>query len=158
MIGLTVLADKHKIMILQIYMAEYHGATPCDAEQRYVKQMCSTIGTQSESFRDNLTSLIDHINSDIGQPATSDKTFTAARRAFLIPEMEISKSVWMAANSTRSFKAYWTTDTVAKLGRRRFLCLSDCCGITGQQSDTCQNVSKCGKVEFVTFKKKPEHR
>ena len=127
LIGLTKLAKKHNIKIYQIFMAEYHGATPCDAEQRYLKQMRATLGTERMSFRDNLTSLINHLNSDIGQRTASDTTFTAARRAFLIPAMEISKSIWMAANATQSFKAYWTTDTVAKLGRRRILCLADCC-------------------------------
>ena len=158
LIELTKLALKHNTKLIHVFSAEHHGATPCDAEQRYVKNMCSTIGATSTTFRDNLTSLIDHINSPTGQPSSSDHTLTTARRAFLIPEMKVSESKHLAAKNTRLYKVYFTTDEIGKLGRRRFLCLDDCCNITNQQSDTCKNNSTCGKVEFITYKKKPEYR
>lgn len=144
------LAKKHNIQIFYIFMAEYHGYTPCDAEQRYVKQMPGTLGTTNKSFRENLTSFIDHLNRDIGQPAMSDKTLTSVRRAFFIPEIEISKSIWMATDSTRSLRSIGSPTRWAPWGGGALCVL--------QNVARSPNIVKCGEVEFVTFKKKPEFR
>jgi len=116
-----------------LFDTAYHGATPCDGEQRYVKSINEDLGANNSSFDEVLTNLVDSVNSETCQPeGRTAKTFK--RQAVVVPPTQAERSPWKSLPKTRSAKLYFTTGTKLKMGRRRFPCLEECCTIT-EQSD-----------------------
>jgi len=153
--GLTALGVKHDLQIIHLFHAAAHGSTPCDAEQRVVKEFNDDLGTQNKTFADATRNLCALLNSNEGQPIVRAKTLL--RRAEVLPSMETSASVLKSLGDTRSFSAYWTIKGEEdKMYRRIFLCTKqDCCAYVNQ-SPECKYTDIFGEVQEVSFEIDPQ--
>ena len=153
--GIAELANKLGISIVQVYHAAHHGSSPCDAEQRVVKEFNDDLGIHNVEFDDAIKNLHARLNSPEGQPIERGKT--VLRRAEILPSMETSTSNLKALRDTRSYSAYWTIEREPnKLKRRCFLCThADCCNYFNQ-TDDCKYIDSCGAIETIEFEIDPQ--
>ena len=134
----------------------YHGATPCDAEQRVVKSMNESLGPNNKSFDGGIDNLVDAINAPSGQPM-GRLGKTCRRHAVLVPGIETHLSPFKSIPNTKDSKFYWSYGIKHEMKRRRCPCLEECCQIDNQ-SDECKFTGRFREIEKVNFEVDPKKK
>ena len=136
-----------------LFHAAYHGATPCDAEQRFVKSTNDNLGSSNKTFSEGIDKLVAMLSSQAMQPErTTSKTI--CRKVVVVPVVPNPTSIWKSLKDTKLHRFYWCDGVKHILKRRRYPCLYECCTID-RQSTECKFTDRFGEIEQVKLEYNP---